>query len=45
MRRWSHTDSGKLIRKSSSPPLNIIDIGADNFSEHEDNQALQNLHE
>ena len=45
MRRWSRTKSGRLIRKSPSPPLNMADIGAENFSEHENDKALQNLHE
>ena len=45
MRRWSYTDNGRLIRKSTSPPLDMADIEVDNFSKHEDNQALQNLHE
>ena len=45
MRRWSRTNSGRLIRKSPSPSLNMADIGAENFSEHENDQALQNLHE
>ena len=45
MWRWSRTNSGRLIRKSPSPPLNMADIGAENFSEHENDQALQNLHE
>ncbi|KAH9802030.1 RNA-directed DNA polymerase [Citrus sinensis] len=45
MRRWSRTNSGRLVRKSPSPPLDMADIGAGNFSEYEDNQALQNLHE
>ena len=41
MRRWSRTNSGRLIRKSPSPPLNMADIGVENFSEHENDQALQ----
>ena len=45
MRRWSHTNSGRLIRRVPSPPLDMADIGAENFSEHENDQALQNLHE
>ena len=45
MRRWSRTNSGRLIRKSPSPPLNMADIGVEKFSEHENDQALQNLHE
>jgi len=45
MRRWSRTNSGRLIRRSPSPPLDMADIGAENFSEHENDQALQNLHE
>ena len=45
MRRWSRTNSGRLIRKSPSPPLNMANIGAENFLKHENDQALQNLHE
>ena len=45
MRRWSRTNSSRLIRGSPSPTLDMTDIGVDNFSEHEDNQALQSLHE
>ena len=45
MRRWSRTNSGRLIRRSPSPPLVMADIGVKNFSEHENDQVLQNLHE
>ena len=45
MRHWSCTNSGRLVRKSPSPPLNMTEIGAGNFSENEDNQALQNPYE
>ena len=45
MQRWSCTNSGRLIRRSPSPSLDMTDIRADNSSKHEDNQALQNLHE
>ena len=45
MRRWSRTNSGRLIRRSPSPPLNMAHIGVEKFSEHENDQALQNLHE
>ena len=42
---WSHTESGRLIRTSPSPPIDMADIEIDNFSEYGDNQVLQNLHE
>ena len=45
MRHWYRTNICRLIRRSPSPPLDMADIGAENFSEHEDKQALQNLHE
>ena len=45
MRRWSHKNSGRVIRRSPSPPLGMADIRVENFSEHENDQALQNLHE
>ena len=45
MRRWSRTNSGRLIRRSPSQPLDMADTGAENFSERENDQALQNLHE
>ena len=45
MQRWSHSHSSRLTRRSPSPPLNMADIDVDNFSEDEDNQTVQNLHE
>ena len=32
MCRWSRTNSGRLIRRSLSPPLDMVDIGAAKFS-------------
>ncbi|KAK9209038.1 hypothetical protein WN944_001401 [Citrus x changshan-huyou] len=34
-----------LIRRSPSPPLDMAGVGVEKFSEHENDQALQNLHE
>ena len=45
MRHWSRTNNDRLIRRSPSLPFDMADIGAENFSEHENDQALQNLHE
>ena len=45
MWRLSCLESGRLIKRSPSPPLDMPDIKFDNFSNHRNNQALQNLHD